>query len=158
MEFGSEGPLRKYLSIDTDVAQRNKWIVDLARGLQHIHSPLVIHRDIKPDNILLATDASGHHIIKYIDFGLSIELSEPTSIIADGRQAGTPTYLSPEMEARQPYSFPTDLWSLGVVFLQVSQGGNDNEAMAVSYSCVYCQTRTDVYWRLRDGSYYQPVP
>ena len=149
MEFGSEGPLTKHLSINTDVAQRDKWIVDLARGLQHIHSSLVIHRDIKPDNILLATDASGHHIIKYIDFGLSIELSEPTSTIADGRQAGTPTYLSLEMEARQPYSFPTDLWSLGVVFLQVSQGGNGNEAMAVSSSGVFCRTRTGVCWRLR---------
>ena len=100
MEFGSEAPLTKHLSIDTDVAQRNKWIVGLARGLQHIHSPLVIHRNITPDNILLATDASGHHIIKYIDFGLPIELSEPTSIIADGKYAGTLTYVSPEMEAR----------------------------------------------------------
>ena len=119
MEFGSEGPLTKHLR-PRDVAQRDNWIIDLARGLQHIHSALVIHRDIKPDSILLVPDASGQQVAKYIDFRLSIELSEPTSIIDDGQQAGTPTYLSPEMEARQPYSFPTDLWSLGVVFLQVS--------------------------------------
>ena len=119
MAFCSEGPLTKHLSANTDVAQRDKWVIDLARGLQHIHSSLVIHRDIKPDNLLLATDTSGQQVIKYIDFGLAIELSERTSIIGDGKQAGTPTYLSPELEARQPYAFPTDLWSLGVVFLQV---------------------------------------
>ena len=132
MEFGSEGPLTKHLRINTDVAQRDKWIIDLARGLQHIHSSLVIHRDIKPDNILIATHASGQQVAKYFDVGISIELSEPTSIIDNGQHAGSHVYLSPEMEARQPYAFPTDLWSLGVVFLQVSQGGSGNEAMAVS--------------------------
>ena len=157
MEFCSEGPLTKHLSINTDVAQRDKWIVDLTRGLQHIHSSLVIHRDIKPDNLLLATDSSGHQVIKYIDFGLAIELSEPTSIVGDGKQAGTPTYLSPELEARQPYAFPTDLWSLGVVFLQVSRGVNRNEKMIVQLRRV-CRTRTDVYRRLRVGPYDRPVP
>ena len=121
MEFCSEGPLTKYLGGHTDMAQRDNWVLDLARGLQHIHSSLVIHRDIKTDNLLVAIGSSGQKIIKYIDFGLAIELSEPTSIIDDGKLKGTPTYMSPELEARRPYAFPTDLWSLGVVFLQVIQ-------------------------------------
>ena len=121
MEFCSEGPLTKYLGGHTDMAQRDNWVLDLARGLQHIHSSLVIHRDIKTDNLLVAIGSSGQKIIKYIDFGLAIELSEPTSIIDDEELKGTATYMSPELEARRPYAFLTDLWILGVVFLQVSQ-------------------------------------
>ena len=129
MEFCSEGPLTRYIGSSTDNAQRNKWIIDLARGLQHIHLSLIIHRDIKPDNLLVAIDTSGQQTIKYIDFGLAIELSEPTSIVDDGKQAGTPTYFSPELEARQPYAFPTDLWSLGVVFLQIFTGASEMDLL-----------------------------
>ena len=122
MEFCSEGPLTKSIGIaTTDIAKRDKWIIDLARGLQHIHSVLVIHRDIKPDNLLIAVDSSGQQTVKYIDFGLAVELSDCESMIDDGKQVGTPSYMSPELDARQTYGLPTDLWSLGVVFLQASR-------------------------------------
>ena len=124
MEFCSEGPLTKSIGIaTTDIAKRDKWIIDLARGLQHIHSVLVIHRDTKPDNLLIAVDSSGHQTVKYIDFGLAVELNDRESTIDDGKQAGTPSYISPELDARKAYSFATDIWSLGVVLLQVGSWG-----------------------------------
>ena len=80
MEFCSEGPLTKYLGGHTDMAQRDNWVLDLARGLQHIHSSLVIHRDIKTDNLLVAIGSSGQKIIKYIDFGSLNSIARPKSM------------------------------------------------------------------------------
>jgi serine/threonine protein kinase len=84
---------------------------------------LVIHRDIKPDNLLIAVDSSGHQTVKYIDVGLAVELNDRESTIDDGKKAGTPSYMSPELDARKAYSFATDTWSLGVVLLQVGSWG-----------------------------------
>ena len=61
--------------------------------------------------------------VKYIDFGLAVELNDRESTIDDGKQAGTPSYISPELDARKAYSFATDIWSLGVVLLQVGSWG-----------------------------------
>lgn len=65
------------------------------------------------DNILTTATS-----IKYIDFGLAIEIA-PGSQIEDGKRAGSIGYMSPEMEAKLPYSCNSDVWSLGVVVFQV---------------------------------------
>ena len=69
------------------------------------------------DNILIALRGT-HKIAKFIDFGLAVEVVGDR-IIRDKKRAGTIEYMAPEIYARQPYSLNVDIWSLGVVVLQV---------------------------------------
>ena len=93
----------------------------LAQGLSHIHELLVMHRDIKPDNILVSLNrSSGERILKYSDFGLALQL-DGESLNTHGR-CGTEEYLAPEVDARQPYTLTADCWSLGIVLFQLFTG------------------------------------
>ena len=75
MEFCSEGPLKDFIKAgEIARADLHRWILQLACGLQSIHACNVIHCDIKPENVLVSVDARGLKSIKYIDFGLSIEV------------------------------------------------------------------------------------
>eukprot|EP00607_Mallomonas_marina_P002406 CAMPEP_0182428978 /NCGR_PEP_ID=MMETSP1167-20130531/25198_1 /TAXON_ID=2988 /ORGANISM="Mallomonas Sp, Strain CCMP3275" /LENGTH=541 /DNA_ID=CAMNT_0024612247 /DNA_START=192 /DNA_END=1817 /DNA_ORIENTATION=- len=91
-------------------AQILKWISQLFMAMSFLQENHTLHRDIKPSNILLTDNGE---ICKIADFGLATE-------VKDGRckslaEAGTPYYTSPEMVNNEPYSFPSDNWSLGVV-------------------------------------------
>ena len=81
-------------------------------AIEVLHSARVLHRDIKPENILLE-DSHDHKIkIKLTDFGLAICFDEDNPV---SHLAGTPEYAAPEVLKRQPYGYPCDLWSLGVI-------------------------------------------
>ena len=117
LEFCSVGSLGSLISKRTvGVNEIAVWVAQLAMGLKEMHQLYVLHRDIKPENILVTMDGS-QRVVKYTDFGLAIEIEETTS-----RQygcAGTAEHMAPEVASRQPYSFPADIWSLGVIFLEV---------------------------------------
>lgn len=81
-------------------------------GLKYMHSNRIIHRDIKPDNILISGSK-----IKIADFGLSYRLEENETLVY--RPAGTPNYISPEILAETGYLFETDIWSLGVLMYKI---------------------------------------
>jgi serine/threonine protein kinase len=85
----------------------------LARAIKFLHNEKVMHRDIKPANILF--NLSGE--LKLCDFGISKQL--PKHGDTTGTQLGTPHYAAPEIFEGQSYSFPTDIWSLGIVVLDM---------------------------------------
>ncbi|XP_057900845.1 uncharacterized protein LOC131096524 [Melospiza georgiana] len=83
------------------------------QGLDFLHSNDVIHRDVKSDNILLRTDGS----VKLADFGLSTQLTPEQSRRCS--LTGTPWWMAPEVVTGQPYGPKVDIWSLGIVGIEM---------------------------------------
>ncbi|MHC4780777.1 MAG: serine/threonine protein kinase, partial [Planctomycetota bacterium] len=90
----------------------------VAAGLHEAHGQNIIHRDIKPDNILL--DRSGE--VKISDFGLAKDTSENTKLTVTGQVVGTPAYMSPEQGMGKKVDSRTDIYSLGVTLFTMLAG------------------------------------
>jgi serine/threonine-protein kinase len=96
----------------------------LAAGLAAAHAEQVLHRDLKPDNVLIAKEPDAD-IAKIVDFGLSKivgELGHEDEQTTIGRVFGTPGYISPEQAAGQPAGPRSDVYSLGVLLYRARTG------------------------------------
>jgi len=90
--------------------------IDTAQGMNFLHSSNILHRDLKPDNLLVSTfDPTAITRVKINDFGTSRELVSNISMTANITKAiGTPAFMAPEILNKQPYKFPADVFSYGV--------------------------------------------
>jgi WD40 repeat protein/serine/threonine protein kinase len=103
--------------------------VQFAWGLHHAHEQGLVHRDVKPANVMLTADG----LAKVTDFGLararSVRVQAPVAgagghtMTVEGGGGGTPAYLSPEQAAGQPLNRRSDIWSFGLSVLEAFLGG-----------------------------------
>src|SRR3954470_17447177 len=99
------------------VAEAVAYAVEIARALGCAHAHHIVHRDIKPQNVLIDEEGTA----KVTDFGIARSLDEE-GLTAEGRVLGTTDYVSPEQALGNPVSGQTDIYSLGVVLYEMLTG------------------------------------
>ena len=116
MEYISGGSLAQRIAEPESfpVVERIRVLAEVADALSHAHQRGVLHRDVKPANILL-TDAS---VAKVTDFGIGKLLTGDTDLTTTGQMVGSPAYMSPEQIRGDKLDVRSDIFSLGVVLYQ----------------------------------------
>ncbi|MFC1628526.1 protein kinase [Gemmatimonadota bacterium] len=121
MEYVSNGSLRDVLDEakgkSLPLEKVLTWIQQTAEGLAEAHSQGIIHRDIKPDNLMLTEKGQ----VKITDFGLA-RLETATRLTASGSTLGTVNYMSPEQITGKDADHRSDLFSLGATFFELLTG------------------------------------
>lgn len=141
-EYCSEGDLDHYLKImpgnKISENQARYFVQQLVSGMEYLHQNKIIHRDIKPQNILLykIEEPTGLLILKLADFGFAKELKDISEM--SQTLCGTPLYMAPEIFRGNPYSSKADLWSLGVIIFEMVTGSYPFQIK--SYSQLASQT------------------
>ncbi|MEA2266497.1 MAG: eukaryotic-like serine/threonine-protein kinase [Solirubrobacteraceae bacterium] len=100
-----------------EIPEAVAYAIELARALDAAHEADIVHRDVKPQNVLI--DRDGRALIT--DFGIARTLTEE-GLTADGRVLGTTDYVSPEQALGQGVSGQSDLYALGVVLFEMLTG------------------------------------
>jgi hypothetical protein len=110
-----------------DVEETVEIVAQACRGLDYAHRNGVVHRDVKPGNLLVTDDG----VVKLADFGIA-KATEQSSITQIGSVLGTAAYLAPEQARGEESSPRSDLYSLGVVAYQLLSGRLPYEATSLS--------------------------
>ncbi|MHC4831896.1 MAG: serine/threonine-protein kinase, partial [Planctomycetota bacterium] len=102
-----------------DEEEALKILIQVARGLEHASEKHIVHRDVKPENILVTPDG----VAKLTDLGLSKQLTSDCSITVEGKTLGTPFYVSPELaRGTKGVDVRSDLYSLGCTVYHMLAG------------------------------------
>ena len=131
MEFGQEGDLsyivmklvtggtlKERLGRSLDLAQASPFVEQIAAALDHAHGRGIIHRDVKPSNVLL----NENDWAQLADFGLAKMVGGDARLTASGASLGTPAYMSPEQAQGLELDHRTDVYSLGVILYEMATG------------------------------------
>jgi eukaryotic-like serine/threonine-protein kinase len=132
MEYFRLGDLRRRMREGLAPREALRFAVAIARALSTIHAAGVLHRDLKPGNVLLRDDGG----IALIDFGLSKDAALAMDVTDAGTIFGTPHYMSPEQGHAEPIDARSDLYSLGVILFEMFAGEKPYRAenpMAIVY-------------------------
>ncbi|EDL75364.1 rCG23848 [Rattus norvegicus] len=114
----AEGELFQILEDDGKLPEEQVQAIaaQLVSALYYLHSHRILHRDMKPQNILLAKGGG----IKLCDFGFARAMSTNTMVLTSIK--GTPLYMSPELVEERPYDHTADLWSVGCILYELAVG------------------------------------
>jgi serine/threonine protein kinase len=128
MELAGGGTLRDLIKKGGTLRPLEERIADAAAvigGLAAIHEAGIVHRDVKPDNVLRMEDGR----LALSDFGLATDLSNSQMVTV---MVGTPHYMAPEIRAGEPATTRSDVWSLGVVLHEIFFGRRPERKSSLS--------------------------
>jgi eukaryotic-like serine/threonine-protein kinase len=133
MELVDGGALHEFLAVQKrfDPKEATRVIRSAAEGLGHAHRRGIIHRDIKPGNIMMTNDGQ----VKVSDFGLARDVLQGRDIVGPGHSLGTPRYMAPEQALGGEPTSASDLYSLAATYFALLtgrppfEGSNDRELM-----------------------------
>ncbi|WP_461247133.1 Stk1 family PASTA domain-containing Ser/Thr kinase [Treponema sp. R6D11] len=120
MEYLNGVTLKDYIKANGHLGWQEScsYILQILKGLAHAHAKGVIHRDIKPQNIMLLQNG----VVKIMDFGIARAVSSKTVKIGGGDTLGSAHYLSPEQAKGRHTDEKSDIYSLGIVMYEMLTG------------------------------------
>jgi len=128
MEYFPNGSLVEVIRQGLSGRQALSLLAQAASALREVHNRGVIHRDIKPGNLMARDDGS----IVLADFGIAKRLDDDLGRTRHGELYGTPYYVSPEQIEGNPATAQSDIYSLGIIFHEMLTGQRPFEAESVS--------------------------
>ncbi|VCY98280.1 Serine/threonine-protein kinase PrkC [Pseudomonas aeruginosa] len=134
MEYLPNGTLKERIQQGLDPEQGLAYVRQVAAALGYAHSQGLVHRDVKPANILFRAD--GTAVLS--DFGIAKSIEDNTQFTQVGFAVGTPSYMSPEQARGQEIDGRADLYALGVVLYEILTGklpynGKDSLSTALAH-------------------------
>ena len=118
MEYLYGHPLRQHLDQrPLPMAEAVGILEQIADGLDAVHAQGILHRDIRPSNVMIMRDGR----VKLVDFGLARQPGD-TTVTLMGQLVGEPAYMSPEQLRNKPASPETDIWAMGVLLYEMLAG------------------------------------
>jgi eukaryotic-like serine/threonine-protein kinase len=115
MEYFPLGDLRTKLTRAMKPAEALNYLHQMAGALQAVHEVGVLHRDLKPGNVMIRADGT----LAIIDFGIAKQMQSKGDITGTGEIFGTPYYMSPEQGHGQAVDARSDLYSLGIILYEM---------------------------------------
>ncbi|MDX2093829.1 MAG: serine/threonine-protein kinase [Kofleriaceae bacterium] len=118
-------------------------VIQVGRALAHAHAGGILHRDVKPENIMIRSDG----VVKLMDFGIS-HMVDLERLTVTGQLLGSPAYMAPEHVEGRPLDFRTDVFAVGIVLYQLCvgrlpfEGKNPHEVLKRIAECRFIDPRT----------------
>ena len=117
-------------------------VLQVCRALAHAHAAGILHRDVKPENIMIRSDG----VVKLMDFGIS-HMVDLERLTVTGQLLGSPAYMAPEHVEGRPLDFRTDVFAAGIVLYQLTvgklpfEGKNPHEVLKRIAECRFLDPR-----------------
>jgi eukaryotic-like serine/threonine-protein kinase len=115
MEYFDSGDLKARIDKGMNVQEALQVIRQLATGLRAVHESGVVHRDLKPQNILFRADGT----LGIVDFGIAKHMEDKAQLTTHGQVFGTPYYMSPEQGLGKSLDARSDMYSMGIIFYEM---------------------------------------
>ncbi|ELP91138.1 protein serine/threonine kinase, putative, partial [Entamoeba invadens IP1] len=124
--YGSLQDLMKHIkSEEIEIKLRIKFMLDASKGILYLHTNGILHRDIKPDNILVFSIELNDGVnAKLTDFGSSRNVNMMMTNMTFTKGIGTPVYMAPEVLKQEKYKKPADVYSLSVTMCECFKWGD----------------------------------
>jgi serine/threonine-protein kinase len=139
MEYAKGTSLADTMKSPVPVERMLRLLDQLLHGLDHAHGVGLIHRDLKPDNVILTAGDGGEEVARIVDFGIAVlrapdESVEGGRLTASGMIVGTPQYMAPEQAKAERTDHRADLYALGIMMYEMISGVTpfDGTAMEVA--------------------------
>lgn len=118
-EYFSGGSLRDRMQKQPiRIQDAMHYLIQLATALSVLHKQGIVHRDVKPSNLVLTEDNN----LVLIDFGIASEMGVDSGVTMPGEVLGTPSYMSPEHGSSEGVDHRSDIYSMGVIFYEMLSG------------------------------------